>query len=774
MNTWKLEENTVPLARLRQQESLFAQGNGYLGWRGTFEEGLEGSLEGTYLNGFYETYPISYPEIAYAYPCEGQAMLNLMNAKQIRILLEGEDVRMDSPRLSGYHRELDFATGLLTRRFAVTTPSGKGVEVCFQRLVSFARLSVGAIHCRVTSLDYQGELQLLSALNTRSQNQVADKDPRVGAHLPSNCFTLLEKKLGEEETYALAQTLRSGFRVACATRHGLQGTGQGAAARRLEESGDLLEERFTFSLQPGQSLGLSKFIAYAGQTHPGEGEPLTTAREEARKAEEAGFEALLLENEAFLKAYWERSDVRIEGDDALQQGLRFNGFHILQSVGRDGGCSIAAKGLTGEGYEGHVFWDTEMFVIPSLLYSQPDICRNLLAYRYHRLPEARARARDMGHGKGAMFPWRTIGGSECSTFFPAGTAQYHINGDIALAVKNYVQTSGDEAFLEEMGAELLFEIARLWESLGHFSPEKNGRFCIDCVTGPDEYTALVNNNFYTNRIARESLWYAREVYEKLLKERPELLRALGKRLNLAPGEPKAWQRAADRMYFPYEEGLRVNLQDDSFMGKAEWNFEGTPKEQYPLLMHFHPLVIYRHKVLKQADVVLADLLFDAYESKGQIQRDFDYYEARTTHDSSLSACIHSMVACRIGALEKAYAYFMRTARTDLDDHKGNTKDGVHIANMAGTAMCLIHGFAGVRQRNGQLSLRPVIPPEWTSYAFELRFLGRRLAVTVSQPGVQLALLEGEALPVKVFGEAVRLEKGGQREQTFSFHGGPGK
>ena len=371
----------------------------------------------------------------------------------------------------------------------------------------------------------------------------------------------------------------------------------------------------------------------------------------------------------------------------------------------------------------------------------------------------RERAREMGHHKGALFPWRSILGKECSTFFPAGTAQYHINGDISLAVKNYVQSSGDKDFLLSHGGEILFETARLWTDLGHYNPRKEGRFCIDGVTGPDEYTAIVNNNFYTNRIARENLWYAHEVYQTMKAKYPKELQALAKKIALNPEEPSAWKKAGDAMYFPYDEEKKIALQDDSFLDKAPWDFENTPKDQYPLLLHFHPLVIYRHQVLKQADTVLADFLFDQYVDTEQIKRNFDFYEPLTTHDSSLSACIYSIIASRIGYDEKAYDYFIHSVRTDLDDHKGNTQDGVHIANMAGTTLALISGFGGVRQWDGKLVLNPVLPKPWDYYAFPIAFQGGRLRVKVTKGETVIVLEEGKPLTLTCYGQEVQLETG---------------
>jgi len=753
MQTWMIEETSIPLDVMRKQESLLAQGNGTFGWRGTFEEGFEGdTLEGTYLNGFYEEYPVCYPEIAYGYPQTGQTMLNVANAKWMRIFADGEAVGMRSSRVTEYRRALDFRTGVLERHFTYRTRAGKCLEVRLRRLISFTHPKRGAIYFEAVP-DKGMRIEILSGLQTRVRNQSAKDDPRAGGHLPDNNFKTVKAGHNGDALYALQHTLRSRQQIACAADHqcGVQGN-------YAEEDG-LLTLRFMFDTCAGEAVTLEKRIAYTAEIC-GDKSPedvLSQALSEVDARHALGFDELLAENRAYLSDFWGKADIKIEGDDALQLGLRFNSFHILQSVGRDGRTNIAAKGLTGEGYEGHTFWDTEMFVIPALLTTRPDICRSLLAYRYRQLDAARARAREMGHRTGALFAWRTIGGGECSTFFPAGTAQYHIDGDIAYAVKQYLFATDDRTFLYDMGAELLFETARLWADLGHYR-RKDGAFCIDMVTGPDEYTAMVNNNFYTNRMARENLWTAHMAYLRMREEAPEALEALARRIGLSDGEPVEWKRAGDHMAFPYDEETGVCLQDDSFSDKADWDFDGT-WEQRPLLLHFHPLVIYRHRVLKQADTVLADLLFDQYVDSAQIRRDFLYYEPLTTHDSSLSACTHSMVACRIGMLDKAYDYFLRTACTDLDDHQGNTRDGVHIANMAGTSMCMRYGFGGMRLREDGLLLRPVIPGRWRSYAFHLTYRGRLLHIRVDQETVRMTLKEGAPMTLTCYEEKICLTLG---------------
>lgn len=750
MNTWKLEEFEFHSNDNLKLESLFSQGNGYLGWRGTFEEGIKSnSLEGTYINGFYESFPIKHPEIAYGYPETGQSMLNLMNGKIIQIFIDKEMAHLGDEQSNNYYRGLDFRSGVLTRSFSYRTKTGKEVDIAFKRLISFKQSHCAAIHCTVIPRNFSGSIIIRTALSKEAHNQSAGEDPRVGTHLPANCFEPEQMGIQDTRLYLSARTKREKFPLACAVEHDFPIPGR--VTHR--ETDQLLQLCYEVKAEQNESVTFTKYLAYYGKADSGGENTLSLCMDAVSCVKGCSFAELAAENQQFLDEYWNAADIQIEGDDILQQGLRFNGFHIIQSVGRDGKRSIAAKGLSGEGYEGHYFWDTEMYVIPSLLYSNPKICRELLSFRYYTLDAACRRAREMGHKEGALYPWRTIGGVECSSYFPGGTAQYHINGDIALAIENYTQATGDQEFLLEQGADILFQTARLWYDLGHYSNEKHGKFCIDCVTGPDEYTAVVNNNFYTNRIARENLWYASYVYNWMHAQHRGRLVEIKREIGLRDTEPELWKKAGDDMYFPYDKDLQIDLQDDSFSAKAEWDFKNTPKDQYPLLLHFHPLVIYRHKVLKQADTVLADFILDKYQDAGQIKRNYDYYESYTTHDSSLSACVHSIMAARIGYLDKAYNYFMKTARMDLDDKKGNTKDGLHIANMAGASMCIINGFGGLRQWNGNLILRPVKPEKWRQYSFKIRFQGSLLQVTVADE-VKVTLLEGREQTITLYDKKI--------------------
>jgi alpha,alpha-trehalose phosphorylase len=468
-----------------------------------------------------------------------------------------------------------------------------------------------------------------------------------------------------------------------------------------------------------------------------------------------GFDALLDVQKSFMDTFWDRSDITYQGDPAAQQAIRFNLFQILQASGRAEGVGIPAKGLTGQGYEGHYFWDTEIYVLPFLIYNEPRIAKNLLKFRHGYLDKARGRAKQVNQ-KGALFPWRTINGDEASAYYAAGTAQYHINADIAYALRKYVDVTGDEAFLLETGVEILIETARLWVDLGFYSDRRDGQFCIHGVTGPDEYNTVVDNNTYTNLMARENLRYAVHTVEMLREQHPDRYEALADRTGLEPREVENWRLAAEKMYIPYDEKTGVNPQDDSFLDRKPWDFDKTPPDRYPLLLHHHPLVIYRHRVIKQADVVLAMFLLPHEFSFEQKKRNFDFYDPLTTGDSSLSVSIQSIVGAELGYRAKAVEYARYAALMDLADVGGNVQDGCHIASMGGTWMAIVYGLSGLRDTNGRIGFKPLPPPYARRIAFNLRIRGCLLKIDITRDDVTYTLREGESLTFEHGKETVKL------------------
>jgi alpha,alpha-trehalose phosphorylase len=759
LEAWRISESAFDNDTHFLDETLFALGNGYIGLRGTHEEGFSGpsnaSLEGTYLNGFHEWEPIQYPENAYGLARRNEFMLNVPNGRRIELWIGSERFDLQQGTILNYQRFVDFRHGVVTRTLEWESPGRQRIAITSERIVPLQHKHLFAIRYRVKPINFAGQVRLVSSIDGRVKNVEAGDDPRIGSAVSGPTLHLIDSKQDGDFSALVHRTHNSGFTLVSAIDNAVDHAGVVTRTAALE--GQRAEHSYEAMLDEAQVFTLTKFGAYVSSRDYAEAELMERARTELAKARELGFDALCEEQHAALSEFWRQADVEISGDDALQQGIRFNQFHLLQSVGRDGKTNIAAKGITGEGYEGHTFWDTEIYILPFFLFNKPDIAKKLIEYRHAGLPKARERARQMSHDKGALFPWRTIAGEECSSYFPAGTAQYHINADIAYAVKLYVETTGDEAFLLSHGAEIVLDTARIWMGLGHFDTSTGSeRFCINAVTGPDEYTAIVNNNFYTNAMAQMHLQYAADVAERLQRDHADVHARIVDAIGLDAAEVAEWRRAAKLMYLPYDAQRGVHAQDDTFLAKKPWDFTGTPKDKYPLLLHYHPLVIYRHQVCKQADVVLATLLLGDRISLEDKRRDFDYYEAVTTHDSSLSTCIFSIIASEVGYADKAYDYFMETARLDLDDTHGNTCHGVHTAAMAGTWLSVAYGFAGMRAYNGELQFAPTLPSRWKHYQFKVHVRGRLLQIRVDADEVQYRLLEGEPLAFKHRGRTIQL------------------
>lgn len=735
---WVIRREGFDAASLRESESVLALGNGFIGMRGNLEElTADGAstVQGTYLNGVFESAPIVYGEGAFGYAKNHETICSVMDAKSFRLTADGEALDVGRSRVEGHCRALDMREGALRRSLRWRTASGALLEVEGLRLVSLARQELAAARLTVRCVEGRCELTVESPLAPASAAEGDPNDPRTAAGKDRRLTTAALQ--AEDDLLAMEQrTRRSGFSVCCAAEH------RSGLAHTVAVTGEAAVWTGRTALAAGQAVTVEKSICYTARR--GERpEDLDEAKAACRAAPR--IEELLSEQRRILAEFWEAVGLDIRGDDAMLQGLRFNLFHLFQSVGRDGLRNIAAKGLTGEGYEGHYFWDTEAYILPVFIYTRPELARKLLEYRYAILPAARARARLLGH-EGALFPWRTIDGEECSAYYPAGTAQYHIDGDIAHGVWEYFTATDDVDFLARYGAELLTETARFYCDLGFFSPEKGGRFVLNCVTGPDEYNVLVDNNVYTNAVARENLLNAVRALEILRERRPADYARLTGELAVGEGEPARWREAGERMYFPTpREGIWP--QDEGFLDRQTWPLDSIPEEKRPLLLHFHPLDIYRRRICKQADLILAMTVFGEMFTPEEKERNFDFYDSVTTHDSSLSKAVFSILADEIGREDKAYDYFAASARLDLDDTYRNTKDGLHMANMAGTWNCLVRGFGGMRLKDGMLYFNPKCPDRWESCAFCVRFRGRLLRVRMDRAGGTYELLRGEPITI---------------------------
>ncbi len=742
---WGLRETKLDLSLLAQSESVFALGNGHIGWRSTLDEGEPHALPGSYLNGVYELRPLPYAEAAYGLPESGQTVINVTNGKLIRLFVEDEPFDVRYGELVAHERNLDFRAGVLTRSAEWVSPAGGSVRVRSTRLVSFTQRAVAAISFEVEPADGPVRVAVQSELLANEQLPPPSGDPRVAA--------ALEHPLTEEYHNAAGtavvlvhSTQRSGLRVGAAMDHLIDGPdGVLTEARAFSDGGHVTAATV---LQPGQTLRMTKFVAY-GWSHerslPGVRDQVWAALTAARHT---GWDGLLAEQRSYLDAFWGNADVELEGDAEIQQAVRFGLFHILQAGARAENRPIPAKGLTGPGYDGHVFWDTEAFVLPVLTWIHPQAAASTLRWRHSTLPMAFERATQLGL-EGAVFPWRTIDGQECSGYWPAGTAAFHINADIGHAVSRYIDVTGDEAFESGPGIELLTHTARLWRSLGHHDPK--GQFHIDGVTGPDEYSAIADDNIYTNLMAKQNLLAAAEAARKFMDRAREL--------NVDEEEAADWRNAAEAMAVPYDEALGVHQQSAGFTQHAAWDFSRTSADQYPLMLHFPYFDLYRKQVVKQADLVLAMQLNPGEFTAEQIARNFEYYERLTVRDSSLSSCTQSTMAAQVGHLDLAYDYLGEAALMDLRDLENNTKDGVHIASLAGIWIALVGGFGGMRHHDGTVSFSPRLPDFLTKLSFGMLIRGKLLRVEVTPKEATYVLAQGTSCQVAHYDELMSLTPG---------------
>jgi alpha,alpha-trehalose phosphorylase len=742
---WALRETKLDLDRLAQTESLFALANGHVGWRGCLDEGEPHGLPGTYLNGVYELRPLPHSESAYGRPESSQTVINVTNGKLIRLFVDDEPFDVRYGTLQSHERVLDFRAGTLSRRAEWVSPVGASVRVSSTRLVAFSHRSVAAVSYEVEPLGGPVRVTVQSELLANEQLPAPTSDPRGSAVLD---HPLVGEYQAANELAAILvhKTEHSGLRVGTAMDHLIEAPGGVRTDSRAFEDGGLVSA--SVALQPGQRLRLIKYVGHAWSGVRSQEAIRDQVWAALSGVRQTGWDQLLADQRAYLDDFWARADVEIDGDAEVQQAVRFGLFHVLQAGARGEDRAIPAKGLTGPGYDGHAFWDTEAFVLPVLTLTAPDAAKSALAWRHSTMEVARERAAQLGFA-GAAFPWRTIAGQECSGYWPAGSAAFHVNADIAAAVVQYVDASGDDDFGRGQGMDLLVQTARLWRSLGHH--DGRGRFHIDGVTGPDEYSAVADDNVYTNLMAQRNLAAAAAATDRY----PDRAAELG----VDSEESAAWRDAAEAMFIPYDEELGVHPQAAGFTGHQRWDFAGTPAENYPLMLHYPYFDLYRKQVVKQADLVLAMQMCGPAFTEEQKSRNFDYYEQLTVRDSSLSACTQAVMAAEVGQLDLACDYLGEAALIDLDDLEHNTRDGVHIASLAGTWFALIAGLAGLRHRDGTVALAPRLPEGIARLAFRILIRGHRLRVEIWQQTARYILEDGEPLEISHHGKKLRLTAG---------------
>lgn len=745
---WKVEETEWSFEKNRNNETIFTTANGYLGIRGFFEEGFGNETSQdktdrtTMINGIYEYFPYHHIWCRPGFPERFHSIVAQADPFDVSVEIDGEkiDFTYFKDRVSAYSRTLDLKIGTITRKFVYTTESGKRAELVFERFASQDNKHLAADRITIKALDDCGvcvRTRISAPLGCCSAKE------EIGGG-QGNVFKLGKANFQSGVQSMTYETIVSKFKISVSTYDDFN------VSPVVTTETDRVESEYRAELKANQIFQGARYVAYTtDRDFPDYSEK---SAEIARNAALCGFDAELGKSFLHIAAFWENTDITVDTDVAVQQGLRFSAFEIFQSTGKDGITNISANGLTGTAYSGHTFWDTEVFMMPMYIYTNPEIAKQLIKYRYNILDKARERAKQMDDC-GALFSWNSINGEECGHVFEAVTAQYHINNDVFYAIYRYFEATRDVEFLVDYCAEILFEISKCMAHRGAFIPTRGNKFCINVVCGPDEYNPIVDNNMYTNVLTQKQLRFSLLVKELLQKDYPEKFEELTEKCGLDENEFLLWKRAADNMYIPYSKELGMYMQDDNFIYKDPIDVDKIPREKLPLLTHLHPLNLWRYQVCKQADIVLLTFICSDYFTLEERKKIFDYYEPKTIHDSSLSASIHSIVACDVSNANDAYGYLRQAARMDLDNVNGNTLFGLHAACMGASWMMIVNGYAGLRIYDGKMHFKPFIDEKWNGYSFTILFRGTRLSVSVGKDKTVYKVLSGDAIEIEHNGKS---------------------
>ncbi len=732
-------------------ETIFNVANGHIGVRDS--NPLQGNnpnyvgTPGLFVNGFYDYYPIEYGEKYTGYPENDQVINRLFDPRYIRIKVGDEDSSVDFFKSETVDKNLDMQTGLLHEIFSVTTPEGKIFNLVVESFSSLASDNVYGIKYGVVPVNFDDDIEVIkmhSYINQATSSTVSDVrvneseghlqlDFLEGYDQPSYLITTYKSQQGAILTYN-----GKGFKL---EYYKDENNHWGYHAKYHAKKGSQKEFEFLFSI--GDVHPLVNAQMYADQY-------LAKLNEHIRHT---SFKAELMASAQVWQTFWLHSDVEIDGDPQVQLSLRFNLFELHQSAGRNAHTSIPAKGLSGSGYGGHYFWDTEIFMLPFFIYTNPELAKKILMYRYQTLKQAQRQATQFGFNRGAMYAWRTINGYEASAYWPAGTAQIHINADIAYAIEQYYEVTGDDDFLADYGYEIIVETARFYMEWGNFTEiDGERRFVINRVTGPDEYSAIVDNNYYTNKMVKFNLRMV-EKYAKRFENTD-----LSKRLSLSKQELAEIKEAADLMYLPFDKENNVKLQYQNFDKMNKINLSHIDTSDFPLLLHYHPLMLYRSQVNKQADTILADILFPKGYSDEELTRDFDFYEPITTHDSSLSKAIFAIAAARIGKEKQAYSFFAQAIETDIQNSHHNTSNGIHAGSLGAAWEGIFYGFAGVVNNAETFSMYPKLPSQWNSVKFRIFLYNSEYIFAIYEHEVRVSLLSGTGTTMIIAGAECELTR----------------
>lgn len=754
-NNWSIIEEGFDAERVKSSESLFSIGNGAMGQRANFEEAYSGkTFQGSYIAGVYYPDKTKVGWWKNGYPEYFAKVLNAPNWIGINIEINSESLNLATCKsVKNFRRELNMQEGIYYRSFEAVLQNGVEIAVKVTRFLSLDLDEMGAIHYEITPLNTDAEIVFKPYIDAGVHNEDANWEEKF--------WEPQSAKHSNNKAFVTARTFKTHFTATTFMQNAIFKNAEDLKAipSTVEETIDKVTFTYKVLTQKGETAVIQKYGGYTVSMNHKEENLIQAADNVLTKANELGFAALIENQKQAWAKIWEMSDITIDGDVKAQQGIRFNIFQLNQTyLGKDSRLNIGPKGFTGEKYGGSTYWDTEAYCIPFYMATKDQqVARNLLAYRYNQLDRAIENAGKLGFKNGAaLYPMVTMNGEECHNEWEITFEEIHRNGAIAFAIYNYYRFTGDYSYIPEKGLEVLIGIARFWHQRANFSTKRN-QYVILGVTGPNEYENNVNNNWYTNYIAKWCIQYAVEQIHRVEKEYPSDYTRILNKVQLSASEIQKMSEVATNMYFPYSKEHNVYLQQDGFLDKELVKVSDLDKAERPINQKWSWDRILRSPYIKQADTLQGFYFFEDHFSKEELERHFDFYEPFTVHESSLSPCVHSIQAAVLGRMEQAYTFYLRTSRLDLDDYNKEVHEGLHITSMAGTWMSIVEGFGGMRVKKGELYFEPRIPSQWKGYTFKINFRNQILKVAVSQNETQFALEGNAAIKVHVFGKEVTVQ-----------------
>ena len=749
-DNWSIIEEGFDVERVKSSESLFSIGNGAMGQRANFEENYTGkTFQGSYIAGIYYPDKTKVGWWKNGYPEYFAKVLNAPNWIGIDIEINGEKLDLNTcSEVKNFRRELNMKEGWYNRSFEATLKNGTEISVTVRRFLSIVLDEVGVINYEITPLNKDSKIVYKPYIDAGVTNEDTNWEEKF--------WEPLDVKKSGNEAFVTAQTFKTHFKVTTFMQNSILTNGKKTAISpsNIDATSDKIQFSYDVIVAQGQKSSIQKIGGYTVSLN--HENTVAAAEKVIRSALAKGYDQMLQDQIDAWAKIWEMSDITIDGDVKAQQGIRFNIFQLNQTyLGKDSRLNIGPKGFTGEKYGGSTYWDTEAYCIPFYMATKDqEVARNLLTYRYNQLDKAIENAAKLGFTNGAaLYPMVTMNGEECHNEWEITFEEIHRNGAIAFAIFNYYRFTGDYSYIPEKGLEVLIAIARFWHQRANFSKDKN-QYVILGVTGPNEYENNVNNNFYTNYIAKWCLEYTHDQIQKVSLKYPSDHKRITEKVKISDAELQSWKKVSDNMYFPFSEEYDVYLQQDGFLDKDLVRVPDLDKSQRPINQKWSWDRILRSPYIKQADVLQCFYFFEDHFSKEELKNNFEFYESFTVHESSLSPCVHSIQAALLDKMDMAYTFYLRTSRLDLDDYNKEVEEGCHITSMAGTWMSIVEGFGGMRIKDDKLHFSPKIPKEWNGYSFKINFRNQILKVAINHEETTFSVDGDSDLAIVVNGQTV--------------------